>query len=466
MAVSTSLNERLTRVGPGTPTGTLMRRYWHPILPTAKLDDNPVQKVRLLCEDLVVYRDRSGDLGLIGDRCEHRNVHMEFGIPEQHGLRCPYHGWCYDETGACTETPLEPANSSLKSQIKIKAYPVQEMGGLIWAYLGPQPVPLLPQWDLFVKPGGFRQIIGHNLPCNWLQVMENRGDLGHGTYLHGRLFQYAMERKGLLTDDPNPLYNQSMTRQAERLRRGEHVQYRPITNPFGFTKATLDMDQDESSASWQVGTNPILFPYLLSRGIPPHYGYQIGVPVDDTTTWHIEYMCFVFPDEIELPKQSAAIPYRELPLQDENGEYILDYVLSQDMVAWYSQGEITDRSHEHLAYSDVLVVEYRRLLEEQVDAVERGEEPMNVFWDEKEAYRPELRIPGFEEEPDEEFGYAKARRVTGANVNFARANYHRIGQNGRLYIEDDAERYCPDREVLIQAFRQYELLLQKADGAQ
>src|SRR5487761_2405680 len=166
-------NERLTRVGPGTPCGELMRRYWQPFLPAAALLENPVQKVRLLGEDLVCYKDRSGTYGLIGPNCAHRLVGMEYGIPQEHGIRCPYHGWCYDESGACTDTPLEPTNSRIKDNVHLAGYPVQEMGGLLFAYMGPAPAPLLPPWELFVWPNAIRQIGYSVIDCNWLQCNEN-----------------------------------------------------------------------------------------------------------------------------------------------------------------------------------------------------------------------------------------------------------------------------------------------------
>jgi len=215
-------NEYLTRVGPGTPGGALMRRYWHPIHTTAELREKPVTKVRILCEDLTLFRDRSGKLGLVQERCPHRQTSLSAGIPEPEGIRCCYHGWLFDAEGKCLEQPLEPQDSQYKDKIRIKAYPVQEMGGLVWAYLGPEPVPLLPRWDLFVRQRGFRQIIGHRLPCNWLQVMENRSDLGHAVYLHGRLFQHALERQGRLIDDEKARYNATMKAQAAMRARGAH----------------------------------------------------------------------------------------------------------------------------------------------------------------------------------------------------------------------------------------------------
>jgi 5,5'-dehydrodivanillate O-demethylase len=439
-------NAELTRVGAGTPCGELMRRYWHPVYPEALLRENPVAKVRVLGEDLVLYRDRGGRLGLIGDRCPHRRTSLALGIPEAEGLRCCYHGWRFNAEGRCIEQPLEPPASTFKDKIAIKAYPAESMGGLIWAYLGPLPAPLLPRWDLFVKPGGLRQIVAHRLPCNWLQAMENRGDLGHAVYLHGRLFQYVLERNGTLTDDPEARYNATMTQQARDLERGVWTKYRPIFNRFGFTKGRLNSDQSEDHRAWTVGINPILFPYLLAQG-PGDTGirrsYQLGVPIDDTTTWHMQYFCYNFPDEVGVPGQDV-VPYAEVPLTAANGQYQLDYVLAQDMVAWYEQGEIVDRSEEHLGVSDTLVIAYRKLLKEQIDLVKAGREPMNVFRDPAENESLELQIPGSD-------GAAPSLSAFGSQVDY-RGNFHKRSQAGWLYIDDDADRYCPDRELIVELF--------------
>src|SRR5579884_379016 len=142
--ITQEMNDRLTHVGPGTPMGTLLRCYWHPVGTTADLDKDPVRPVRLLGEDLVLYRDEAGKLGLVGERCAHRGISLAYGIPQTNGLRCAYHGWTYDEQGHVVDMPFEPACLPLK----ITAYPVEEFAGLIWAYLGPQPAPLVPHWDL------------------------------------------------------------------------------------------------------------------------------------------------------------------------------------------------------------------------------------------------------------------------------------------------------------------------------
>ena len=192
--LSKEANERLTRVGPGTPCGELMRRYWIPVAPSAQLLENPVRPVRVLGEDLVLYKDRSGNFGLIGNRCLHRLVDMQFGIPDVNGLRCPYHGWLYDADGRCAERPLESNKSELRQ--KLKGYPVREMGGLLFAWMGPLPAPALPRWDLFVWPNSVRQIGVNIINCNWLLCQENTGDPAHSVWAHGHFFEYALERSG------------------------------------------------------------------------------------------------------------------------------------------------------------------------------------------------------------------------------------------------------------------------------
>ena len=447
--LSAEENALLTKIGPGTACGDLMRRYWQPVAATVELDANPVKKLRVLGEDLVLYRDRQGKLGLIGPRCPHRAVDLQFGIPEDEGLRCPYHGWMFDGTGQCIEQPLEPPDSTFKTRVAVTGYRVQEMGGLIWAWMGPDPehAPLLPEWDLFTRPDGFRQIIAHRLPCNWLQVMENRGDHLHAVYTHGRQFQYVLERQGRLTDDPRARYNATMTLQTERAARGVYTRTRAIPNEFGFTKTMMESDRSEDSPEWQLGFSPVLFPYTVYPGGTGHeirHDYQFGVPIDDTHTWHVTYRCYVFPPELDVPRQDR-IPYTEVPLQNERGEYILDYVLGQDMVVWYAQGEITDRTQEHLTAADACLIHYRQLLREQIEIVQRGGEPMNTFRDPVRNRR--LRTPVYSRED----GTARA-------AGYYRANFHKFSKGGWRYIEDDVDRYCPDRELIISLYEQTEAL--------
>src|SRR5258707_156480 len=146
-------NDLLTEVGRDTPMGELLRRYWQPIAASSELIERPTKAVRILGEDLVLFRDQQGRPGLIGAQCAHRRMSMMLGIPDADGLRCSYHGWLYGRDGKCLEQPYEQAedpSSTFKERIRMPAYPVQELGGLVFAYLGPEPVPLLPRWELFV----------------------------------------------------------------------------------------------------------------------------------------------------------------------------------------------------------------------------------------------------------------------------------------------------------------------------
>lgn len=182
----TSENELLTRIGPGTPAGALLRRYWQPVAPTREItNENPVKFVRILGEDLVLFRDKSGRVGLLADHCSHRGASLLYGRVEERGIACAYHGWLYDTEGSCLETPAEPAGSNLHRTIKHLAYPVQKLIGLYWAYMGPPPAPVIPRYDVWVREDGRRRIyVQPQLDCNWLPAMENSVDPTHLLILH------------------------------------------------------------------------------------------------------------------------------------------------------------------------------------------------------------------------------------------------------------------------------------------
>ena len=341
-----------------------MRRYWQPIAASAELKDNPTKAVRILCENLVLYKDRSGTLGLIDESCAHRRVNMLYGIPEQKGLRCPYHGWLYDETGQCIEMPAEAPDSTFKDRVKAVAYPVEELGGLIWAYLGPEPVPLLPRWDLLVRGDLHRDIGLTVVDCNWLQCMENSHDPVHTEWLHGYQTYYLMERQG---------------KEVPRTPDGRYAVFHHVKIAFtrfehGIYKRRLMEGQPEDNDDWRVG-HPVLFPNILRLNGP---GFEIRVPMDDTHTWHVAYRCKVV--EADAPKQGEILVH-EIAYLDERGRATRDSTLPQDMMAWWSQGPVAKRNREKLAASDKEIIMYRRLLREQVGIVEDGGEPMNVFRD-------------------------------------------------------------------------------------
>src|SRR5438067_8199411 len=159
MVLTQEENEFLTRVGPGTPMGDLLRRYWMPVGYLEDLtDEQPTQFVRIMGEDLVLFKDKSGEVGLIQDHCPHRGASLLYGRVEERGIACAYHGWLYDTQGNCLETPAEPAGSNLHLTVRQRSYPVQKVVGVYWAYLGPLPAPALPRYDILVRRDGRRTL--------------------------------------------------------------------------------------------------------------------------------------------------------------------------------------------------------------------------------------------------------------------------------------------------------------------
>ena len=167
--------------------GNLLRRYWMPIAAVAEFDDVAVKPVRLMGEDLVLYKDLDGTFGLVDRHCAHRRADMSYGFVEKCGLRCNYHGWLYDKDGACLDQPYDDVahpDARFKDKIHLKAYPVETTAGLVWAYLGPEPRPLVPDWEPFSWTNGFRQIVFAEIPCNWFQCQENSIDPVHFEWMH------------------------------------------------------------------------------------------------------------------------------------------------------------------------------------------------------------------------------------------------------------------------------------------
>ena len=194
--LSAEQNDLITRTGPGTPAGTLMRRYWQPAALVDELAGNrPVKPVRLLGEDLVVFRDEQGRYGLIDRSCPHRGTDLAYGRLEDGGLRCAFHGWLFDVTGRCLETPAEPAGSRMCENIRQTAYPVVEKSGILFAYLGPGEPPPFPHFDCFVAPSTHTFAFKGLIDCNWLQSLEVGIDPAHTSFLH-RFFHDEDPKQG------------------------------------------------------------------------------------------------------------------------------------------------------------------------------------------------------------------------------------------------------------------------------
>jgi len=371
-------NIRITQTGADTPMGQLLRRYWHPLAPSAELnDETPTKEVRLMSEDLVLFRSTAGNVGLIEPSCPHRKANLSYGVPEPEGIRCAYHGWLFDATGACIDQPSEPAGSRFKDKVKMKAYPVQEFAGLIWAYMGPLPAPILPKWDAFTWEDAWRDVYYCTLPCNWLQCQENSLDPVHFEWLH-RYWGGWVQNKRLPAEE-RAIWN------AQTLPRGRHqVKVGFDRFEYGIIKRRLLEGESEQDEWWRIG-HPIIFPNLLRVGEahPTEAGwvhaFQMRVPIDDTHTLHIVHRTFLPRPGVTYPKQGPRdIPWEERAVFDDQGKPLNTWVVGQDQSAWITQGAVSDRSTEALGVTDMGIIMFRNLIEEQIRVVEQGGEPINV----------------------------------------------------------------------------------------
>ena len=357
-------NERLTRVGPGTPGGEYLRRFWHPIATSADLPKHaemPVIPVKLLGERLALFRSEDGGLGLVSERCPHRGAALSYGMVDGDGIRCPYHAWKFDKAGRCVDQPGESVGSNLKDRVKVAGYPVEERRGLIWAYMGPLPAPLLPNWEFVVRDDYQHDIGVSRMPCNWLQVAENTMDPVHIEFLHMMYTNYVRRRKGM-AEIP--------------LRKHKQLAFEPFE--YGIIKKRLWEGDSEDSEEWRVG-HPQIFPGTAQ--VSYHEGwvqFQIRVPIDDTNTTVFWYNCRPLKPGDPLQQD---VPVWDNPWANEQGEYIPEQLNAQDMMVMLSQGEITDHTLENLGESDKGVVLYRRTLLREIEKVERGEDPLGVVRD-------------------------------------------------------------------------------------
>jgi phenylpropionate dioxygenase-like ring-hydroxylating dioxygenase large terminal subunit len=354
----------LTHVGPGTPCGEYMRRFWQPICFSDELNDLP-RRVKILGEELVAFRDRNGAAGLLELHCPHRGTSLEFGLVEDKGIRCCYHGWLFAPNGAILETPGEPTDSTLKDRLFHGAYPTHEEYGIVFAYLGaPELQPPFPAYDSFSR-SGYRLIPGQKYfyPCNWLQIMENTMDPAHTAFLHtivsGAVFTNEFGVLPELDFVETPI---GMIYVATR-RVGDNVWARMV-------EAVLPNLQ-QVAPIWENGRDehPFSGP-MMSRWI---------VPVDNTNTMFIEFRHVsksegVTPQwwadrDIMLPGQVAAGSY------DEGQRHPGDYE------AQVSQRPIAIHGLEHLGATDRGVTMFRNQIRRGIRAVDAGREPSGVFRD-------------------------------------------------------------------------------------
>lgn len=361
-------NELLTQVGPGTRMGNLLRRYWHPIGAVDELQNRPAKRVRLLGEHLVVFKDRSGRFGLVEEFCPHRRASLAYGIPTENGLRCPYHGWEFDSHGNCVDQPNEPAESCFKTKVQTTAYPVADVGGILWGYLGPSPVPLVPRLDGLVAEGTIRTLGYAVVPCNWLQIMENSLDIVHTEWCHGQLYNYIKAAEGA---------NIAIAK--------HHVKYGWDETDYGIVKRRVLEGHTEEEDDWAIG-HPIFFPCTLASSnegkIWREFRFRFRVPMDDTHTLHYWYSGYVPPvGKTGRPDLMDRVHVYEVEYLDGNGEYKLDEIHAQDIMVWITQGQIAQRHLERLGSPDKGITMFRRMLMRELKRMENGEDPMNVIRD-------------------------------------------------------------------------------------
>lgn len=349
--LSQEANDFLSGVGPGTPGGKFLRCYWHPIgLAEELTDTKPKKRVRILGEDLVLFLLPGGRYGLLAEQCSHRRASLYYGFVDDDGLRCAYHGWKYNLDGRCLEQPFEK-DPQFRNEVCHRAYPVEKLAGLLFAYLGPrEKKPVLPRWDYLVREDWPRKIEVHPvLDCNWIQPMENAVDPSHTRFLHGETFR----RKGIRRDVS---YN---------LRKVNHFEYEPCE--WGIRKRRVFEDGEK-----EIG-HLLVFPNILRHPGSLHF----RVPIDDR---HTQIYRVIRMNERSAPTgNDLEIVY--VTYKNDGGEFHMESFPSQDAMAWETQGPVTDRTKELLGESDRGITVFRKMLREQIELVMRGGDPMALIWD-------------------------------------------------------------------------------------
>ena len=376
-------NELLTRVGPGTPMGNLLREYWLPAMMSAELaaPDGPPVRVRLLCENLIAFRTTSGEVGIVQNSCPHRGASMFFGRNEEEGLRCVYHGWKFDVAGNCVDMPSEPAESNFKSKVRTRAYPTRERGGLVWVYMGPREVPPpLPELEANMLPEGQYTLGSYSSECNWLQSLEGDYDTIHLGFLHqgsirpedlkpGTIEYYVVKTRWarFVTAETEFGCTYGCNRPAEedttywRLAHFLFPFYAMIpTVPLGTRKTFIAVVPIDDENCIRFTMNQLL-PGESLRGAPaPEYegrttGYNFE-PRHNTSDWLGRFNLagnarndYLIDRDIQR-SNAGGMGYSGIPGRGQDG------------AVTESMGVIYQRDHEHLGVTDAGIIRMRRSL--------------------------------------------------------------------------------------------------------
>jgi phenylpropionate dioxygenase-like ring-hydroxylating dioxygenase large terminal subunit len=370
-------NERLTRVGPGTPGGEFLRRYWWPAALSEELPPGgaPIP-VRLLGEELTLFRDQNGRPGLLGIHCSHRGADLSYGRIEDGGLRCLYHGWLYDVEGHCLEQPGEPTGSTFKERVRHTAYPCHEAAGMVFAYLGPGGPPLFPNYEFLTVPDPYVFATKSHSECNYLQGNEGNFDPQHLSFLH-RFLKHGEEdfRQAYHAGDVCPTID-------------------PVETEFGMhLYAVRKADQDRQF----VKVRSFIMPAAGAVGSRGEAGYVVNwhVPLDDENHWRYSISFSrdmpIDHDTVRQQRQGISQNYRlernrsNRFLQDREEMKSETFIgmgrsfVVHDTWATESEGTIYDRTAEHLGYTDRGIIVLRKLMLQAIADVEAGQDPLGVI---------------------------------------------------------------------------------------
>ena len=366
----------LMHVGPGTPAGEYLRRFWQPVAYSNELKDLPL-RVRVMCEDLVLFRDKSGNVGLLELHCNHRGTSLEYGKIEDHGIRCCYHGWLFDVDGRILETPLESADSTLKDRLHHGAYAVTEYANMVFAYMGPpDKMPELPTFDL-MELRGYRLESGevgggpNYKPCNWMHLVDNFLDPMHEEILHAT-------NSGVQMNDKNG----RMVQELAIIGEAEFIE-----TPTGIV--TLDLRRVTEDTVW-VRNIEYIWPNILVLGTAPPFPVEFGpdedevhsipflidwsVPIDDTQT--MEFGLVLTATGNANPRTAEPM----LAFLANSGGRTYDEMqrFPGDYEAQIGQRPIARYALEHLGVSDKGVTMMRKMMRRDIRAVQQGEDPVGV----------------------------------------------------------------------------------------
>ena len=406
-------NELITRIGPGTACGDLLRRYWQPVALLdefdARLDPamalRPIKPVRLLGQDLVLFRDGQGSFGLLDRDCPHRGADLAFARHEHEGIRCPFHGWKFAVDGSCLETPAEPKGSTLCQRVRQRSYLLQQCAGVLFAYLGPEDStpPVLPAFDCFNAPASHSFAFKGMWHCNWLQAVEVGIDPAHPSFLHRYLQDESLEQS------EGRQYGRQFRAASVGSVDGERWPMTRVMREFcspeihhdevapGLTRLTALRPMTEQLTHVRVthAMFPQTFVIPLSETITIT---QMHVPVDDTHTyWYSFFTGFAEPLDKDTMRQQrlAAMTLPDyVPRHGRHDQWNFnpeeqrtrtflgmgeDDINLHDQWAVESMGAIQDRTREHLGTSDKAVMANRRMLLRAIATVQAGGTPPMVL---------------------------------------------------------------------------------------